>query len=161
MKIKQLALIGILTVVAISAAACGSSTETAFDEVNKTVDGLALRGYDPVAYFDADKAMEGNPQFTYDWNGAKWLFSNMENLEKFRRNPEAFAPQFGGYCAFAVSKGYTANGDPNAWKVVNGKLYLNYSPDVKKMWEAEQEQRIRQGEANWEGFKKKKPEHKG
>ena len=82
-------------------------------------------------------------------------------LEKFKANPEQFAPQFGGYCSFAVSKGYTADGDPNAWKVVDGKLYLNYSPKVKEMWEVEQEQRIKDGEKNWREFQTKKPQHKG
>jgi YHS domain-containing protein len=161
MKIKQFALIGILAVIAIAAAACGTSTDTAFEKVNKTNDGLALRGYDAVAYFTVGKAVEGNQQNSFVWNGAKWLFSNADNLEKFKANPEAYAPQFGGYCSYAVSNGYTANGDPNAWKIVDGKLYLNYDLDVKMMWEKEQDQRIRKGETNWESFKTKKPEHKG
>ena len=105
--------------------------------------------------------MEGNPRYEFAWNGAKWLFSSAENLEKFKADPEAYAPQFGGYCSYAVSKGYTANGDPNAWKIVDGKLYLNYSPEVKQLWEKEQDERIRNGNQNWEGFKKKAPEHKG
>jgi YHS domain-containing protein len=159
MNIKSLTITAILISIGIVAAACSRSED--FEQVNKTSDGKALSGYDAVAYFSADDAIEGNPQYEYVWNGAKWLFSSAENLEKFRLNPKAYAPQFGGYCAYAVSEGHTANGDPHAWKIVDGKLYLNYNPDVKKMWEAEQDKRIQQGKKNWEEFKIKKPEHKG
>jgi hypothetical protein len=82
-------------------------------------------------------------------------------MKKFQANPEAYAPQFGGYCSFAVSEGYTADGDPEAWKVVDGKLYLNYNKEVKAKWEQNQSERIQKGSANWQEFKKKKPEHKG
>lgn len=135
-------------------------TET-FKNVNATAENLAVRGFDTVAYFTAEAAVAGDPKYELVWNGAKWLFASAENLEKFRQNPENYAPQFGGYCSYAVSKGYTADGDPQAWKIVDGKLYLNYNQKVKGMWEAEQEQRIRDGEKNWEQFKTKKPEHKG
>lgn len=128
--------------------------------LNTDSSGRALRGYDAVAYFAIESAVEGNPKYELVWNGAKWLFSSAENLEKFRSDPEAYAPQFGGYCSYAVSKGYTADGDPQAWKVVNGKLYLNYSQAVKKMWEQDMENRIVQGERNWAAFKIKRPEHK-
>ena len=159
MRLKNFFLIGILSIVGL-AIGCSAVSNTAFDPINKTDDGLALRGYDAVAYFAVDKAVEGSPRYEYVWQGAKWLFSSVENLEKFKAAPETYAPQFGGYCSFAVSKGYTANGDPNAWKIVGGKLYLNFSPEVKKMWEMEQEQRIQQGEKNWAEFKLQKPEHK-
>jgi YHS domain-containing protein len=132
-----------------------------FKQISTSAENIAIKGYDTVAYFADEGAVKGDPKFEFVWNGAKWLFSNSENLEKFKANPEQFAPQFGGYCSFAVSKGYTADGDPEAWKMVDGKLYLNYNQEVKKMWEAEQEKRIKDGEKNWEGFKSKKPEHKG
>src|ERR1044071_3515638 len=158
MKYRNSVFIALLSVAAV-AASCSAVTDTAFDPINKTNDGIALRGYDAVAYFAVDKAVEGSPRYEYVWQGAKWLFSSVENLEKFKAAPETYAPQFGGYCSFAVSKGYTANGDPNAWKIVDGKLYLNFSPEVKQMWEMEQEQRIQQGEKNWADFKIHKPEH--
>jgi len=160
MKTKTLAFIGIMSLVAIASVACSSISGAAFDQVNKTGDGLALRGYDPVAYFTSGQAVQGDPRYSLVWNGAKWLFSSAEDLEKFKAGPENYAPQFGGYCSFAVSKGYTANGDPNAWKIVNGKLYLNYSQEVKQMWEQDQDERIKQGEKNWPEFKHKKPDHK-
>lgn len=151
MKNKKLLITGFLMLIAVVAAAC--SRTAAVEEVNKTSDGKALSGYDAVAYFAVQDAVQGNPQYEYAWNGAKWLFSSQENLEKFRSNPEAYAPQFGGYCAYAVSEGHTANGDPQAWKVVDGKLYLNYSKDVKKMWEQNQAERIQKAGVNWAGFK--------
>jgi YHS domain-containing protein len=132
-----------------------------FKQINTTAENVALKGFDTVAYFTEQAPVEGSAQYSFLWNGAKWYFSSAENMEKFKANPEQFAPQFGGYCSWAVSKGYTADGDPNAWNIVGGKLYLNYNPEVKKLWEAEQEKRIRDGEKNWQEFKKKKPEHKG
>jgi YHS domain-containing protein len=159
MRTRNFIFIALLSIAAI-AAGCSSAVSTAFDPINKTSDGLALRGYDAVAYFAVDKAVEGSPRHEYVWQGAKWLFSNSENLEKFKADPDSYAPQFGGYCSFAVSNGYTADGDPNAWKIVDGKLYLNYSPEVRTMWEKEQPERIKKGEHNWVEFKTKKPEHK-
>ena len=146
MKLKYLIYVAIIAVVGICAVACLKSEGVA--KINTKSDGLAVRGYDAVAYFTVQNAVEGNPQFAYAWNGAKWLFSSAENLEKFKSNPTAYAPQFGGYCAYAVSHGHTADGDPQAWKVVNGKLYLNYSPEVKQMWEKEQDKFIKDGETN-------------
>jgi len=132
-----------------------------FKQVNTTAENVAIKGFDTVAYFTEQNPVQGDARFSFIWNGAKWYFSSAENMEKFKANPEQYAPQFGGYCSFAVSKGYTADGDPNAWKIVNDKLYLNYNQEVKKMWEAEQEKRINDGEKNWQEFKKKKPQHKG
>lgn len=132
-----------------------------FKQINTTAENVAIKGFDTVAYFTSENPVQGNPQYSFIWNGAKWYFSSAENMEKFKAAPETYAPQFGGYCSFAVSKGYTADGDPNAWKIVDGKLYLNYNQKVKQMWEAEQETRIEDGEKNWQQFKKKKPEHKG
>ena len=149
----------LLIAVAVGLTAC-ASTESALG-FNTKDDGVALAGFDAVAYFAVDNAVKGNQNYQLAWNGAKWFFSSEENMKKFQANPEAYAPQFGGYCSYAVSKGYTADGDPNAWKIVDGKLYLNYSPEVKKMWEQDQSERIKQGEKNWLEFKTKKPEHKG
>ena len=140
-------------------AAC-SKTETGVG-INTAGDRLALRGFDAVAYFAVDNAVKGDARYEYVWNGAKWLFSSEENMMKFQSSPETFAPQFGGYCSFAVSEGYTADADPEAWKVVDGKLYLNYNKQVREKWEKDQDERIEKGAANWREFAKKKPEHKG
>lgn len=144
--------------VAAMAAACGKVESIG---LNKDASGNALRGYDAVAYFAVDKAVKGDPKFEYTWNGAKWFFSSEENMKKFQADPEAYAPQFGGYCSYAVSEGYTADGDPEAWKVVDGKLYLNYNQEVKRTWEKNEAERINNGKRNWQQFKSKRPEHKG
>ncbi|MEW6131411.1 MAG: YHS domain-containing (seleno)protein [Acidobacteriota bacterium] len=131
------------------------------DPVNKVDGNLALKGYDVVAYFTEGKAVEGATEFTYDWQGARWQFVNAANREAFMQAPEKYAPQFGGYCAWAVGHGYTANGDPTAWKIVNGKLYLNYNQKVKEKWEQDEANLIKQGDENFPGFLENKPEHKG
>src|SRR5438132_742149 len=102
--------------------------------VNTTLFGVAIKGYDPVAYFTDSKPVEGSSDFTFEWNGAKWRFANAGHLAAFKTAPEKYAPQYGGYCAWAVSQGYTAGIDPTARKIVDGKLYLNYSPDIQKKW---------------------------
>jgi hypothetical protein len=131
------------------------------EPVNHDATRLALRGYDAVAYFREGRAAEGSAEFTHEWNGARWLFKSAENRDAFARAPVAFAPQYGGYCSYAVSRGYTADGDPHAWKVVGGKLYLNYNVDVRGLWEQDVTGNIQRGDANWPRFLRHKPEHKG
>ena len=87
--------------------------------------------------------------FTFKWRGALWRFVSAADRDAFAASPEKYAPQFGGYCAWAVSQGYTADIDPNAWKVVNGKLYLNYDKEVQKKWEANQAANISAAEVKW------------
>ena len=94
----------------------------------------AVSGYDTVAYFTESKAVKGQDSFSTEWNGATWLFSSAENLEKFKNNPEKYAPQYGGYCAWAVANGSLASSDPKQWHIENGKLYLNYNKDIKEKW---------------------------
>lgn len=117
--------------------------------------GKAIKGYDPVAYFTASKPVEGDSNYTHDWNGATWQFANANNRDLFKADPEKYAPQFGGYCAWAVSQGYVAPTDPEAWKVVDGKLYLNYSASVQKQWASNQSKFIADGHANWPGIDKR------
>jgi YHS domain-containing protein len=119
------------------------------DPVNKNSDGAALKGYDAVAYFTEGKPVKGSPQFQYDWMGAKWLFASAANRDQFAKDPAKYAPQFGGYCAYAVSQGHTANIDPEAWRVVEGRLYLNWSKGVQKKWEADVPGNIKKGNENW------------
>ncbi len=111
--------------------------------------GLAIRGYDPVAYFTDAKPLRGKADFAYDWQGATWNFVNAENRDRFAADPARFAPQYGGYCAWAVSQGYTASTDPDAWKIVDDKLYLNYSKGVQKRWQKDIPGLIAKGDANW------------
>jgi hypothetical protein len=140
-------------------AAC-SRTE-GLDPVNKSSAGLAMKGYDAVAYFKEGKPAVGNERYQHTWNGARWQFASAENRDAFARSPEKYAPQYGGYCSYAVSHGYTANGDPEAWKIVDGKLYLNYNREVRQLWEQDVPGNIAKGNGNWPGFLVRKPEHKG
>jgi len=114
-----------------------------------TFSNLAVSGYDPVAYFTEGKPVEGKSGFEYKWQGATWRFANEKNLEAFKANPTAYAPQYGGYCAWAVSQGYTASSDPQAWKIVGKKLYLNYSKDVQRQWQADEAGNIAKADKNW------------
>ena len=110
------------------------STAMAIDPIHENLFGSAISGYDPVAYFKQAKPVEGSNDFVHEWNDAKWYFSTAENKADFIADPEKYAPQYGGYCAWAVSQGYTAPTDPKAWYVEDGKLYLNYNQDVRKTW---------------------------
>ncbi|OAN13319.1 YHS domain protein [Photobacterium jeanii] len=111
--------------------------------------GKAIKGYDAVSYFTESAAVKGDSDFTYQWNGAKWYFSSEENRKAFVANPTKFAPQYGGYCAWAVSKGYTAKIDPHAWNIVEGKLYLNYSKSVQQTWQQDIKGNVAKADSNW------------
>ena len=114
-----------------------------------TRDGAAIGGYDPVAYFTDGKPIKGDAAHTLVWKGAEWRFVSAANKAKFEATPEAYAPQYGGYCAFAVSKGYTAKTEPDAFTVHEGKLYLNYDRSVRKLWERDVPGNISKGDGNW------------
>lgn len=114
-----------------------------------TFSTLAVSGYDPVAYFRASKPVEGKSEYETKWNGATWRFAGAENLAAFKADPKAFAPQYGGYCAWAVSQGYTASSDPTAWRIVDSKLYLNYSHGVQRQWAEDIPGNIAKGDRNW------------
>lgn len=120
-----------------------------------TSGGIAIEGYDPVAYFKAGKPVKGSKEFTAKHEGATWRFSSAANRDAFAANPQSYAPQYGGFCAWAVSQGYTAEIDPDAWKIVGDKLYLNYSPGVQRRWAKDIPGNIAKGDANWPGIKAK------
>ncbi|MCY4305923.1 MAG: YHS domain protein [Aestuariivita sp.] len=110
---------------------------------------VAINGYDPVAYFIEGKPVKGKVEYAVEWKGATWLFSDMDNQSRFEMSPSEFAPQYGGYCAYAVSRGYTAMTVPEAWRIVNNKLYLNYSLGVRRIWEKNTAENIRKANKNW------------
>ena len=109
----------------------------------------AIRGYDPVAYFTESRPVKGSKQFTHQWRGATWRFASAENRERFAAVPEKYAPQYGGYCAYGVASGYAVKIEPDAWSVVDGKLYLNYDRGVQKTWQSDVPGYIRKADANW------------
>ena len=111
--------------------------------------GAAIRGYDAVAYHTEGRPVRGNAAFTFDWSGATWRFASAANRDLFAADPSRYAPAYGGFCAYAVSEGYTAPTDPNAWRIVNGQLFLNYNRTIQRRWEQDIPGRILRGNANW------------
>jgi len=109
----------------------------------------AIKGYDTVAYFTENKPVKGSNDFKTEYLGAQWLFSSQENLNLFLENPEKYAPQYGGYCAFAVAKNTTAPIKPELFTIVDGKLYLNYNNDINDKWQNNRKEFIEQADANW------------
>ena len=114
-----------------------------------TSKGYAVNGYDVVGYFTQGKPVEGKKTFLYQWHNAYWLFSTKQNLDSFSHSPEKYTPQFGGYCAYGVSEGHKASTEPDAWTIVDGKLYLNYNKDVQQLWKKDIPGRIIKAEENW------------
>ena len=110
---------------------------------------MAIDGWDPVAYFTDGKPVEGSKAYSFEWNGATWRFASAAHRDLFAQAPEKYAPQYGGYCAWAVSQGYTADIDPEAWKIEDGRLFLNYSLEVQKKWAADLPGNVAKGDANW------------
>ena len=97
--------------------------------------GIAIRGYDTVAYFTQSKPVEGSAQYSTEWSGATWKFSTQEHLNLFIAEPEKYAPQYGGYCAYGVAQESLVKIEPDQWTVVDGKLYLNYNEKLNKKWQ--------------------------
>ena len=112
--------------------------------------GIAIRGFDTVAYFEQDAAVKGNPDISFEWMGTTWLFSSTDNRDKFAQSPRDYAPQYGGYCAYAMAGGQRAESDARAWTIIGGKLYLNYSKDVRSLWKKKAKRRyIRDANRQW------------
>ena len=114
--------------------------------------GVALGGVDVVAYFTEKTSKPGKPEFKTHWKDVDWYFSSAENMQAFIAAPEKFAPQYGGYCAYAAAKGGVAAGDPQVWSVVDGKLYINLSDAVKKLWVQDIPGNIAKANKNWPGL---------
>jgi len=124
-------------------------------EVFATKEG-AISGYDAVAYFKQGEAIKGKKELSTVWNGATWVFSSEQNLEAFKSAPEKYAPQYGGWCAYGTSEGHLSPTQPDAFTIVNDKLYLNYNKNVKVEWSKNQTERIRAADENWPKLKNQK-----
>jgi YHS domain-containing protein len=132
-----------------------SSVSTAQkNEVFSTAEG-AIRGYDPVAYFTENKPVKGHAQFKTEWKGQVWHFASQKNLTAFTSSPESYAPQYGGFCAFNMSKGYKASTDPYAYNIIDGKLYLTNSRSVQDDWNKQRQHHIHRADQNWPTVKSK------
>ncbi|MBX2826319.1 MAG: hypothetical protein KTR33_16405 [Gammaproteobacteria bacterium] len=114
--------------------------------------GIALRGFDTVAYFTEGKPLEGKDEFTTEWMNATWKFANQEHLALFEANPEQYAPQYGGYCAYGVAQNALVKIEPDLWEIVDDKLYLNYDDGVQKKWEKDIAGFIAEADAKFEGL---------
>jgi hypothetical protein len=111
--------------------------------------GVAIKGYDTVAYFQAGKALNGNESFNFQWHNLTWYFQTRENRDLFAASPEKFAPQYDGYCAWALTEERKAITDPEVWKIVDGKLYLNCSMAAYEKWSKDIPGNIKKADANW------------
>jgi YHS domain-containing protein len=114
--------------------------------------GIAIRGTDTVAYFTEGKPVPGSEEFEADWQGATWRFSSQQNLDLFTNDPEKYAPQYGGYCAYGVAQGYLVKIEPELWTIRDGKLYLNYDDDVQEKWEQDIQGFISAADSAFEGL---------
>jgi YHS domain-containing protein len=125
----------------------------ATDLINQSSDGIAIRGYDTVAYFTDAKAVKGSDEFSYTWLGATWYFASAKHRDLFASDPVRYAPQYGGYCSDAMVDGFTANANPEAWRIVEGKLYLNASQAALLEWERNTAEEIERADFQWRVIK--------
>lgn len=148
--IRKILLATTLSLLAVSAAQAG---EQYIDET-----GFAVSGYDPVAFFELEQAPVGERQppavpgkadITAEYNGATWAFASEANREKFLADPEKYAPAFDGHCAYGIVQGGKVPGNPNLWRIVDGKLYLNITPTVVGFWESDIPGNLSKAEDNW------------
>lgn len=154
MRGSRLARFGAVLMLLVGLAACAHTPEEV--AASKPVaalnvdDGVALHGYDPVAYFTDNKPIKGSKDFAYRWQGAEWRFASAAHRDSFAAAPEKYAPQYGGYCAYAVSQGGTADIDPDEFAVVNDKLYLNNNFIAQSLWDQDRKGHIVKGDGNWQ-----------
>ena len=143
---------GILTSATLATAALAAGTE-----INASSTGLALQGYDPVAYHTLGEATKGNYAITASYEDATYWFANEEHKATFEANPAAYAPEYGGYCAFGAAMGFKFDGDPNHWRIVDNELFLNVSAEVQERWLSDIPGFIAQANTNWVDIEFKEP----
>lgn len=141
---------GVIALLIVALAIAVPGRTTAGEAVFTDETGVAIRGYDPVAYFTLGRPVEGTPAFEYAWRGTTWRFANEEHLERFAAEPRSYAPRYGGYCAGAMSRGFKAPIDPEAFAIIDGKLFLAYAKSGIEEFEDEADERIPTADANWE-----------
>ena len=119
------------------------------EPINSCPNRLAIQGYDPVSYFTEGKAVKGYPDFSYEWRGSIWQFSNSDHRACFIADPEKYSPQYGGYCAYGISLGKIFNGDPDIWTIKEGRLYFNLNQDIAKIWEQDVHANVKKADIEW------------
>jgi YHS domain-containing protein len=140
-------LVSRLAVVALALVAATASLSA--QRINTDRGRLAVKGYDVVAYFVDGRAVEGTQAFEHEVGGARYRFASAANRDRFASDPQRYVPQYGGFCAWAVSRGYTADTDPLAWKIVDGRLFLNYDRRVQRTWEGDVSGNVKKADGNW------------
>ena len=143
---KKAFILGLVLAAATSALA-GSKTL-----LNADKSGVAIKGYDPVAYFTSKQAVKGNPQLHSAYKGATYYFASADNKTKFDAEPAKYEPQFGGYCAYAASRGYTADISPDAFEILNGRLLLQYSQGALEKFNKDPQGNLKKADQNWPGL---------
>lgn len=138
----------ILAALTLIAVAAGEPVQSAAP-LNATF-GVAIDGYDPVAYFTQGRALRGSPEFAHDWLGATWYFASAEHRDRFAVEPTSYAPQFGGHCSRGMFKGKMVKADPEAWHIVAGTLYLFYSKETRAAWEKDPPEKLQTAKRNWQ-----------
>jgi YHS domain-containing protein len=118
--------------------------------------GIAIGGYDAVAFFTQSRPVKGTEEFSLQYKNAKWLFASKENLNEFTKSPKKYAPQYGGYCAYGTAQGHKASTEAETWTILNGKLYFNYNQQVKKTWSKDMQHFIEIADQNWPAVKQSK-----
>lgn len=161
-SLRMMALACAAVVVAIGAAGLPATTTFAYDPtstaaVNVDASKLALRGYDPVAYFTVGAPSQGSAEFTAEHDGAVYHFANAANRDTFLADPAKYAPAYGGFCAMGAALNKKLDGDPTIWKIVDGRLYLNVHPEAAKKWQEDIPANISKAEKNWAVIKDKTP----
>lgn len=145
--------IAVATVAALSIglgfAGCGRGPAA---PVNAGPDGVAIHGYDPVAYFTEGRPVRGRPEHELEWSGALWRFASARHRDLFGDDPEAFAPRYGGYCAYGVAENKLVDIDPEAWSIHDGALYLNVTLEIREVWSADVAGHLARSERNWPGL---------
>ena len=136
----------LVCVVAVSVVFAGEIGENTFRTDRH---GVALQGYDAVAYTKDNQPSKGNAKFQVEWKGAKWYFANEAHQQLFQDNPEAYAPQYGGFCAYAASQGAKAPVDPKVFTVYKNKLYLNLNRQIQRVWEKRKDVFIQLADRKW------------
>ena len=148
-------IIAFMTAIALTAGAAVVPAAAAGPDVNATITGLALRGYDPVAYFTDGKPIPGDYKITARYNDATYRFASQEHKALFEANPAKYLPQYGGFCAFGAAQGVKVDGDPAVWKIDDDKLYLNLAPPVYDRWNANIPGYVKSANDNWPSLKDK------
>lgn len=141
---RVLAALSLALAAALALPAPGAAADSVF-----APGGIAIGGYDPVAYFVAGQPQPGSAEHALKWRGVLWYFSSAENMTAFEMNPKGYAPQYGGYCAYALAQGEVAGSDPRSFAIHEGRLYLTQSEGLRARWVKDIATHVAAGDANW------------